>query len=157
MRTFLLAVTLLGSTAALAKDECHITVGKRDVVKRTGDVIIEGGQVVEDAIALDGTVVVKAGAKVKSAVSLKGSVVVEDGAVVTDTVLSIGGTVTVGKTAFVKSVLELDAEHGIRLRGKDGEDFSFNLRIDGKTLGERIVEESTAKVKDCLVTKEKEG
>lgn len=152
MRTFLLTAVLISSSAALAKDECHITVGKHDVVKRTGDVVIEAGQVIEDAIALSGRVIIKSGAKVKSAISLSGAVVVEDGAVVTDTVLAMGGTVTVGKGAFVKNVLELDKEHGLRLRSDDGDDFTFNISIGGKSLAQRIVEEATVKVKDCVVT-----
>ena len=51
MRTFLTAMLLLSSVPAFAEDECKIDVGPNDVVKKTGDIVIEAGQYVEDAIA----------------------------------------------------------------------------------------------------------
>lgn len=153
MRLTLFAAMLTLSSAAFAEDGCTITAGPHDVVSKRGDVVIEAGQVVEDAIAVDGKVTIKKGATVKSAVSMNGAVVVEDGATVTDAVVAIGGVAVVGKKASVQNVIELSAEHGLRLRGSEGDGFSFNFTIDGKSLGQRIVEEATSKVKGCKVNK----
>ena len=49
---------------AFAADDCKIEAGPHDVVKKTGDVVIEAGQQVEDAIAVEGLVTIKRGAKV---------------------------------------------------------------------------------------------
>jgi NDP-sugar pyrophosphorylase family protein len=150
MRTFLAALLLISAAPALADEECRIDAGPNDVVKKTGDVIIEAGQNVEDAIALDGKVIIKNGAKVKSAVSFHGSVIVEDGAKVTKTALAVGGIVTVAKGATVKNTLEL-SERGLKLRGDDGDDIDVNINIGGKSLGQRIADEALAKMKNCKI------
>ena len=151
MRTFLASILLISAVPAFAADECQVDAGPNDVVKKKGDVIIEAGQTVEDAISLDGMVVIKSGAKVKSAVSFHGSVVVEDGATVKETALAVGGIVTVSKNAKVKSVVEV-SERGIRVRGDDGDDIDVNLKIAGKSLGQRIADEALVKMKNCKIT-----
>lgn len=150
MRSFLLAVLVLTSLPVLAAEECKVEAGPNDVVKKTGDVIIEAGQLVEDAIALDGTVIIKSGARVKNAVSFHGSVLVEDGARVTKTALSIGGTVKAAKGSTVNSVVEI-SEKGLRVRGDDGNDVDLNIVISGKSLGQRIADEALVKMKGCRI------
>jgi hypothetical protein len=151
MRTMLSVVVLCVALPALAEDTCEVKAGPHDVVKQKGDLVIEAGQVVEDAIAVDGRVTVKTGAQVKSAVSLHGDVVVEAGATVTKTAFALGGQVREAKGSHVADVLDI-SDAGVRLRGESGTSFSLNLVIDGKSLGQRLVEEAVAKTKKCQVT-----
>ncbi|MDP1826987.1 MAG: hypothetical protein Q8L48_27180 [Archangium sp.] len=149
MRT-LAALLILSSLPVLAEEECRVEAGPNDVVKKTGNVVIEAGQTAEDAVALDGTVTVKKGATVKNAVSFHGGVVVEDGAKVTKTALAIGGTVKVAKSATVNSTVEV-SDKGLRVRGEDGKDVDVNIVIGGKSLGQRIADEAMAKMKNCRI------
>lgn len=155
MRTALLAVTLLASTAALAEDTCTIEAGPRDVVQKSGDVTIEPGRDVEAVYALDGNVVLKKGAKVKSVLAFHGDVTVEDGAQVTDDVIAISGEVKVAKGASVKSSIEV-SQRGLRVQGDDHDDVAVNLSVGGKSLAERIAEETVKKVKDCRIVAKKD-
>lgn len=152
MRLALLLV--LVSLPALAADDCKIEAGPNDVVKKSGDLTIEPGQVVEDAIALDGTITIKPGAKVKSAISFHGSVIIEAGAAVTKTALAIGGTVKASKIAAVNNVVEI-SDKGLRVRGDSGDDLDLNLVINGKSLGQRIADEALVKLKNCKVAAKK--
>lgn len=154
MRNVLIALVLAVSTSALAEDSCKVEVGPKDVVKKTGDVVIEPGQDVEGAFALDGKVVIKKGAKVSKAVAFHGDVVVEDAAKVTDAALSIGGTVKTGKGAVVKSIVQI-SDSGVRVKGEDGEDVDVNLSIGGKSLAQKIADEALGKLKDCRVVAKK--
>lgn len=153
MRLALLLI-LATSVPALAEDDCKVEAGPNDVVKKSGDLTIEPGQVVEDAIALDGTVTIKPGAKVKSAISFHGSVVVEAGAAVTKTALAIGGTVKAAKTSAVNNIVEI-SDKGLRVRGDSGDDLDLNLVINGKSLGQRIADEALVKLKNCKVVAKK--
>lgn len=154
MRSILALALVLSSYPVLAADECHVEAGPNDVVKKTGDVVITEGQVVEDAIALDGKVIVKKGATVKNAVSFHGDVQIEDGATVTKSALTIGGSVKVAKGATVKSTIEI-SDRGLRLRGEDGKDVDVNLSFNGKSLGQTIADEALAKMKNCRITAKK--
>lgn len=151
MRSFLLAALVVTALPAFAEEECRVEAGPNDVVKKTGDVVIEAGQVVEDAIALDGTVTIKSGAKVKSAVSFHGNVIIEDGASVKKSALAIGGTVKVAKGGKVNNSIEI-SDKGLKVRGDDGDDVDLNLIVGGKSLGQRIADEALAKMKNCKIT-----
>lgn len=150
MRSFLLAVIVLTAVPALAEEECKVEAGPNDVVKKSGDIVIQPGQVVEDAITLDGTVIIKGGAKVKSAVSFHGNVIVEDGAKVEKSALAVGGAVTVVKGAKVNNAIEI-SDKGLKVRGDDGDDVDLNIVIGGKSLGQRIADEALAKMKNCKI------
>lgn len=154
MRSLFALVLALAAVPALADESCHVEAGPNDVVKKSGDVIIEAGQVVEDAIAIDGKVILKKGAVVKNAVAFHGDLVIEDGAKVTKTALSVGGAVKVAKGAVVNSTVEL-SDRGLRMHGKDGDDVDINIVIGGKSLGQRIVDEALSKLKDCQIVAKK--
>src|SRR4051812_35417048 len=70
---------------------CHITAEKGDRVVQGKRLIIEKGEVVKDAVAIDGDVVVRAGAVVKSAVAINGQVILEPGARVSGDAVAVGG------------------------------------------------------------------
>ena len=150
----LLAALVLFAAPVLADDTCKVEAGPNDVVKKTGDVVIEPGQVVEDAVTLDGKVTIKKGATVKNAISFHGDVVVEDGATVTKTALTLGGNVQLAKGASVKSTVEI-SDKGLKLRGEDGKDVDVNITIGGKSLGQRIADEALAKMKNCHIVAKK--
>lgn len=154
MRFFSLLMTSLLSTAALADDWCTVEAGPRDVVKRTGDITIEEGQVVDDAVALDGRVTVKRGAVVKNAVSFRGDVVIERGARVKKSAVAIAGRVKVAAGARVNNSVEI-SEKGLKVRGDEGEDLDLNLTIGGKSLGQRIADEAIEKFKSCRIVSTK--
>ena len=154
MRALALAVTLL-ATAALAddKDDCNVTPGPNDVVKKHGDIVIEPGRHVEAVIALDGSVTVKKGAEVRTAIALKGSVTVEAGATVRDSAIAVKGTVKPEKGSRVKGSIELN-HHGVRIVGDDGEVVSFDAALNGNSLGKAIVSAALEKVKTCKVVEQ---
>ncbi len=150
----LAAAVLLTALPAAAKEECHLTVGPNDVVKRTGDVVVEAGQVVENALALEGSVRVKKGAVVKTAVAVRGDVVVEAGGEVSDTAVSLGGAVTVKKGGTVKgSTLQLQ-EGGLKVRGDSGKRVVGNLTIDGESLSGKLLAGILGSLEGCRVDKE---
>lgn len=149
----LLALAVLCGAPALAKDgkECHLTVGPNDVVKRSGDVVVEAGQVVENAVALDGTVRLRRGAVVKTALAVKGDVVVEDGAEVTETALSLGGAVKVKKGGTVKgSTIQLK-EGGLRIKGDSGSKVSGDLVVDGESLSTKLLAGILGSIEGCTL------
>lgn len=152
--TFFALALFFAATPALAEDDCRVEAGPNDVVKKSGDVVITEGQVVEDAIAIDGRVVVKKGAVVKNAVAFHGDVVVEEGARVSKSALSIGGSVKVAKGASVNGTVEI-SDKGLRVRGEDGDDVDVNVVIGGKSLGQRIADEALVKLKNCKVVAKK--
>lgn len=155
MRTALLAVTLLASTAAFAEDTCTIEAGPRDVVQKSGDVTIAAGRNVETVYALDGSVRLEPGAKVKAVLAFHGDVTVEPGAEVTDNVIALDGVVKVAKGATVKSSIEL-SKRGLRVEGDEHDDVAVNVSVGGKSLAQRIAEEAVKKVKGCRVVETKE-
>lgn len=146
-------VLVAGSASAEAPDDCHITPGPNDVVKKRGDVVIEAGRQVEDVIAVQGTVTVKQGARVKTAVALRGDVVIEAGAEVQDNAIALRGTVKVAKGARVKSIIELGPK-GVRLVGEDGDVVELNAELNGQSVGQAILTAALAKVKTCKVVEQ---
>ena len=151
MRAALFAILVLSAVPALAKDDCVIDSGPNDIVKKSGDIVIEAGQVVEDVITLNGTVTIKSGATVKSAISMHGNVIIEDGGTVKKSALSVGGTVKRSKGSSVNGTIEI-SDKGLKVRGEDGDDVDLNIVIGGKSLGQRIADEALAKLKNCRIT-----
>jgi hypothetical protein len=154
MRPALLAlpvVVLLAAGSARAKDGCTVSVGPADVVKKAGEVVIEAGQVVDNAIALDGAVRVRRGAVVKTAVAVKGDVVVEDGGQVTETALALGGAVKVRPGGRVQGSTVQLKEGGLRLHGKEGHQLSGDLSVDGESLSTKLLVALVGSLRDCTL------
>ena len=134
-RTASLAVltlaTLLAAPSARA-GECKVEVGPRDRVAKgeslvirsgervenavvlQGDLAIEGGAVVEKAVAVGGTVTRRTGSQVnQDAVALGGDVIVETGARIGKDAVSLGGQVIQAKGAKIDgSVVGLAIQAG---------------------------------------------
>jgi hypothetical protein len=155
MRFLALAVAVAATTALAgdAPDDCSVTPGPNDVVKKRGDIVIAAGRTVEDVIALHGSVTLKAGASVKTAIALRGDVVVEAGATVRDNAIAVRGTVKRDPGSRVKGVIELTSA-GVRIVGEDGEVMEFHASVNGTSLGKVIATAALAKVKTCRVVEQ---
>jgi hypothetical protein len=150
MRFLALAVAVAATTALAgdAPDDCSVTPGPNDVVKKRGDIVIAAGRTVED-----GSVTLKAGASVKTAIALRGDVVVEAGATVRDNAIAVRGTVKRDPGSRVKGVIELTSA-GVRIVGEDGEVMEFHASVNGTSLGKVIATAALAKVKTCRVVEQ---
>lgn len=148
----LIALLLLASPDAGA-NQCHITAGKGDRVRKGGDVVVAKGEIVEDAIAVEGNVVVKSGAKVKSAVALHGSVIVEDGATVTWRVVAVGGRAQVSKQAKVGERQVSIDDQGLSIMSGDdgGKDLHISAALGGESLSRTILAKFSDKLSDCEI------
>jgi hypothetical protein len=161
--SLLLAAALLLAPLAHAEDrdgkehdnvECSIDASGKDRVAKGHDVVVNAGELVEDAVAVDGNVVVRKGAHVKSALALHGSVTVEAGAQVEDSVVAIGGKVKVDPSAHVAgSSIALDDKDGLHLRSDDGEDLDVAINIGGKSLAQKVLEPIIAGIHRCRITR----
>jgi hypothetical protein len=112
------------------------------VVQQNRDVVIEAGQEVHSAVAVNGNVVVRAGAVVDgSAMAIHGSVTLEPGAVVKRGVLAINGSVAASGDARVgEDVIALGGSasmgEGVTVGGSRLE---LALNIDGTELAQTLV------------------
>ncbi len=73
----------------------------KDLVKIGGSVVVEEGQVVNDAVAVGGSVTVR-GEVTNDAVAVGGSVTLDSGAVVRGSAVSVGGEVRRGEGAVIE-------------------------------------------------------
>jgi len=131
-------------------DRCIIEAKKYDRVAKGKDVIVEAGDHVEDAIAVEGNVYVRRGARVKQAIALHGSVIVEAGARVTGSVVAIGGRITVSPDAQVEGS-QLSLDDGLRIVGETGRELQINASLDGVNLAREILKPMLEEFHDCGV------
>jgi NDP-sugar pyrophosphorylase family protein len=134
-------------------DECHITAGPNDIVKRKGDVTIEAGRTVESVIALKGRVTLKKGAKVKSIIAVKGDAVIEAGAEVEESVVTLGGKVLVADGGVVHGSKLSLTDGQLSVVGDDGKSMSGDLHIDGTSLSQVLLAGVLKKIDGCVVEK----
>ena len=147
VRPLLVSLAVLASAPALAED-CVVTVGPHDRVGRGQTVVVEAGESLEDALALDGDVVLRRGARVKSAIAVNGNVILEPGAKVTGTAASFGGQIRVAEGAKV-SGNRLQLSDGIQLRGENGKDLNLALSVAGKDVSNLLVTKLVQKARSC--------
>ena len=147
VRPLLVSLAVVVSSPAVAKD-CVVSAGPHDRVGRGKTVIVEAGESVENAVAIDGDVILRRGARVKSAVAVNGNLVLESGAKVTGTAASFGGQIRVAEGAKV-SGSRLQLSDGIQLRGENGEDVNLALSVAGKDVSNLIVSKLVEKARSC--------
>jgi NDP-sugar pyrophosphorylase family protein len=143
----LAALSSAPARAAADTDSCRVTVGPDDVVAKSGDVVIEAGRKVENAIALKGSVTVKKGATVRSAIAVRGDVVVEKGATVEESVITIEGKAKVEGTVKGSRISARGDE--VEIIGEDGERLSF-----GSALARKILSQVLSKIDGCALLPE---
>ena len=147
VRLLLVSLAVLASAPALA-EECVVKVGPHDRVGRGQRVVVEAGESLEDALALDGDVILRRGARVKSAVAVNGNVILEPGAKVTGTAASFGGKIRVAEGAKVAGS-RLQLSDGIKLRGENGKDLNLALSVAGTDVSSLIVSKLVQKARSC--------
>ena len=120
------------------------------------DLVIEPGEKVKDAVAVDGDVIVKKGAVVSNdVVAIRGRVILEAGARVKGDAVSMGGEVRVptgarvdGDAMALGGKLKLDRQEDV-----GGERVNFSLELNGDDLvkeliGKALDEEDTCHILD---------
>ena len=147
VRPLLVSLAVLASAPALA-EECVVNFGPHDRVARGQTVMVEAGESLEDALALDGDVILRRGARVKSAIAVNGNVILEPGAKVTGTAASFGGQIRVADGAKV-SGSRLQLSDGIQLRGENGKDVNLALSVGGKDVSNLLVTKLVQKARSC--------
>jgi len=138
-----------------SKRGCHIELDKGDVMVERTDLVLQAGQTVKDALALQGDVVVRKGAVVENVIAFDGDVTVEAGAEVRGDVVSMGGELRLQDGATVRG-------NAISLGGKvkqapgasvKGEQLSLGgLEVNGTDLVGSLVGKVMREMKDCRVT-----
>ena len=147
VRPLLVSLAVVLSAPAVA-EECVVTVGPHDRLGRGKAVVVEAGESLENAMALDGDVVLRRGARVKSAVAVNGNVILESGAKVTGTAASFGGQIRVAEGAKV-SGSRLQLSDGVQLRSENGKDVSLALSIAGQDVSSLLVAKLVEKARSC--------
>jgi hypothetical protein len=147
VRPLLLSLAVVLSAPALA-EECVVTVGPHDRLARGKALVVEAGESLESAMALDGDVVLKQGARVKSAVAVNGNVILEAGAKVTGSAASFGGQIRVADGAKIAGS-RLQLSDGIQVRSENGKDVNLALSVAGQDVSSLLVAKLVQKVRTC--------
>ena len=152
VRPLLVSLAVVLCAPALAED-CVVTAGPHDRVSRGKTVVVEAGESLENAMALDGDVVLRRGARVKSAVAVNGNVILEAGAKVTGTAASFGGEIRLGPGAKV-SGNQLQLSDGFQLRDENGKDLNLVLSVAGHDVSRLLVAKLLEKARSCRIEAE---
>ncbi|HEY1333652.1 MAG TPA: hypothetical protein VGF31_05305 [Myxococcaceae bacterium] len=147
VRPLLVSLAVVLSVPAAA-EECVVTIGPHDRLGRGKTVVVEAGESLENALALDGDVVLRRGARVKSAVAVNGNVILEPGAKVTGNAASFGGQIRVAEGAKV-SGSRVQLSDGVKIRGENGKDVNLALSIAGENVSSLLVAKLVEKARTC--------
>jgi predicted acyltransferase (DUF342 family) len=137
------------SAPALAED-CVVSAGPKDRVSRGSTVVVQAGESLENAMALDGDVILRRGARVKSAVAVNGNVILEADSKVTETAASFGGEIRVASGAKIAGH-RLQMGDGFRLRGENGKDTNLTLSVEGQDLSRLLVSKLVERARNCRI------
>ncbi len=117
------------------------------------DLVIEAGEKVKDAVAVEGNVIIRKGAVVEDAVSIRGRVIIEAGAKVTGNAVSLGGEVRVhsgarvdGDAIALGGRLTVDKEDNVA-----GDRVSLSFEIGGKDLVRGFIQEALDEDTRCHI------
>jgi len=149
VRPLLVSLAVVVSAPAIAKD-CVVSAGPHDRVSRGKTVVVEAGESLENAVAIDGDVILRRGARVKSAVAVNGNLVLESGAKVTGTAASFGGKIEVAEGAKI-SGSRLQLSDGIHIRSENGKDVGLALSVGGQDLSDLLVSKLVEKARSCRI------
>ena len=149
VRPLLVSLAGLASTPALA-EECVVNFGPHDRVARGQTVVVEAGESLEDALALDGDVILRRGARVKSAIAVNGNVILEADSKVTDTAASFGGEIRVAQGAKIAGN-RVQISDGFQVRSEHGKDVNLVLSVAGQDLSRLLVAKLIEKARNCRI------
>ena len=117
------------------------------------DLVIEAGEKVKDAVAVEGNVIIRKGAEVEDAVAIRGRVIIEPGARVKGDVVSLGGEIRVhtgarvdGDAVALGGRLHLDKEGDVA-----GDKVSLSFEIGGKDVVRGFIESALDKDMRCHI------
>jgi hypothetical protein len=131
---------------------CDVNAGPDDRLAKDGDLIVQPGEVVEDAIALHGDVIVRRGARVRGDVlALDGSVRIEAGAQVGKSAVAFGGKVLrEGDGRVDGSRISVAPDGSVELAGDEGD--GLTLSFSGQdSLGRKVVDALLSGIRACRV------
>ncbi|MBZ4419859.1 hypothetical protein [Myxococcus sp. RHSTA-1-4] len=154
---FTLATPALAEDAAKKPDDWRVVCatntkdGSRAV--QGTDLVIEAGEKVKDAVAVEGNVIIRKGAVVEDAVAIRGRVIVEAGARVKGDAVSLGGEVRVhngaridGDAVALGGRLNMDKEDAVA-----GDKVSLSFEIGGKDVVRGLIEGALDKDMRCHI------
>lgn len=147
VRPLLVSLAVVLSVPAAA-EECVVTIGPHDRLGRGKTVVVEAGEALENALALDGDVILRRGARVKSAVAVNGSVILEPGAKVTGSAATFGGQIRVAEGAKI-SGSRVQLSDGVKIRSENGKDVNLALSVAGEDVSSLLVAKLIEKARTC--------
>ncbi|ADO72187.1 hypothetical protein [Stigmatella aurantiaca] len=122
------------------------------------DLVLEAGETVKDAVAVEGNVIVRKGAVVEDVVAIQGKVIIEAGAVVKGNVISMGGDIRLRKNAHVQGnavalggSVNADEEATI-----GGDKVNFSLVFNGKELVRNFIENALDESSGCTIASDED-
>ncbi|MCY1023586.1 hypothetical protein [Pyxidicoccus sp. MSG2] len=117
------------------------------------DLVIEAGEKVKDAVAVEGNVIIRKGAVVEDAVAIRGRVIVEPGAHVKGDAVSLGGEVRIkdgarvdGDAVALGGRLNLDKDGSV-----GGDKVSLSFEIGGKDVVRSLIENALDEDMRCHI------
>ncbi|MDC0707692.1 polymer-forming cytoskeletal protein [Stigmatella sp. ncwal1] len=123
------------------------------------DLVLEAGETLKDAVAVEGNVIVRKGAVVEDVVAIQGKVIVEAGAEVKGNVVALGGDIRLRKNAHVQGdavalggSINADEEATI-----DGDKVNFSLAFNGKELVRSFLKNALDEESGCTISFDDEG
>ena len=155
-RALLASLLLLALPTAARGDDCVLTAGPKDRIGRGQDVVVEAGQTVETALALDGNVIVRKGAKVKQAVAVNGNVIIEARSKVTGTAAAFGGKIQLAPDAKIEGS-RLELGDGLKVTGENGKQVDLKLSISGESLSDLLLSKMVEKARTCRIQQGTDG
>lgn len=136
---------------------CSLTTDEGDRLVQGKNLVLQSGDEVEDAIAIDGDVVVPKGVTVNDVVAIQGRVIIEAGAHVRGDVVAIGGEVDVREDAHVDGdavslggTLKVDERATV-----DGDRVNFSLAFGGEDVMRGFIKNALGKDARCHLTENK--
>jgi UDP-3-O-[3-hydroxymyristoyl] glucosamine N-acyltransferase len=150
------ALAVLLAAPSARAGECKVEVGPNDRVARGESLVIRSGERIENAVVLHGDLTVEGGAVVEKAVAVGGTVTLRTGARVQEDAVAIGGDLIVETGARIgKDAVSLGGQV-IEAKGSKIEGSVVGLAIQGgkSSLARQILKGITS-LDDCNIVLQK--
>lgn len=135
-----------------SKTRCSVTAKGGSRAVQGENLIIQAGETVKDAVAIDGDVTVRKGAVVDDVVAIRGKVTIEEGAEVKGDAVSLGGQLILqGKARVNGDAVALGGELRMAEGATVGGDkVDFSLSFNGTNLAQSFIDKALAG-SDCQI------
>jgi NDP-sugar pyrophosphorylase family protein len=138
-------------TKPRSKVRCSVSTDEGDRLVQGKDLVLQSGDELKDAVAIEGDVVVPKGVVVQDVVAIQGRVTIEAGAHVLGDVVAIGGEVDVQEDARVDGdavalggTLKVDESATVK-----GERVNFSLAFGGEDVVRGFLKNALGKETKC--------